>query len=80
MSLRMPLNYSDATEMDGNLNDANEEVMRGRSAPGRDVEGLKRDLGQAEMPSGTNRGEPVGHTSGMGDDLLCPGGPRLLDA
>jgi hypothetical protein len=24
--------------------------MRGRSAPGRDVEGLKRDLGQAEIP------------------------------
>jgi len=80
MSLRMPLNYSDATEMDGNPDDANEEVMRESAAPGRDVEGLKRNPEQAEMPNGTSGGEPVGNTSDMGDDLLCPGGPRLLSS
>ena len=56
MSLRRPLNYSDATEMDGHLDDADEEVVRGTAAPGRDVEGLKRDPEQAERPSGTNGG------------------------
>ena len=54
MSSRMPLNYSDATELDGNLDDAIEEVMREKAVPGRDVEGMKRISGLVEEQGGTS--------------------------
>lgn len=59
MSPRMPLNYSnapDATEMDGNFDNAANEVGRDRTTPGRDFEESERNPKQAQSPGGTGGG------------------------
>ena len=52
MSLRMPLNYFDANEMDGMLDDAIEEGLAGKIGPRRGAGGMKSASEQAEKSSG----------------------------